>query len=710
MARKKRDDTTELLPPEGDKAVGHRVFELLNVVIKDKEDRGLPKKWSRNYELGKGRHWKSRGRQNVSLVTANMLNTHRTRVTNLLTDNNPTFNVRKIGRYEEDTPDFQKLVHTTENWWRETEQQHVFEKSVMNGETYGVTIEKMPFNPDAENGLGEAETHLVDPFYFGLYPTTITNNQLAEANLHYYPKTVREVKRMWPEHADKIYSDASVLLDVGDTRSEVARGSAKGGWTSIFSNIVKSVTERADRGTGETDELLVVEAWVKDYTMETIETTIAVMNEEPEMDPAKPGEPLIDEETGKPLYTQMMDDEGTPMFESEVRPKYPGFIRCVTCCNGGEVILRDVPNPSINPELREEFPEEIKESWLYDHYPFNLAQSGTDTGSWDGIDDFSQLEALQMEVNKSLSQFTMLKDKAARLKLINPKTSGVDNAEFDNQPGIVRPVNEIVAAAIRYMDPPQIPPDILTGLEIYKDLFYQVAGSAALEQAQSGGSDVIAYKAIAALIEQASTLLRGKIRNYSKLIRDRGRCYISHVQNWYTEERFISYDENAEDMSDSIVGTDFLGVPGKLTVVSGSTMPVSKVQEREEALALFQMQAIDQEELLKRVEWPDYKTLLKRMSMGPLNAYLQKLIAMGWPEELVQLFGQISTMPDPDFQKAMKEGALPTFDDVAQQIAGTPEPEVPEKEELEKAEIGAKIEKLEAERTLIEEKVATEKV
>ena len=47
------------------------------------------------YELGKNKHWRGSG-GNMNLVSANLLHAHRTRTVNLLTDNNPTFNVKRV--------------------------------------------------------------------------------------------------------------------------------------------------------------------------------------------------------------------------------------------------------------------------------------------------------------------------------------------------------------------------------------------------------------------------------------------------------------------------------------------------------------------------------------------------------------------------------------------------------------------------------------
>jgi hypothetical protein len=157
----------------------------------------------------------------------------------------------------------------------------------------------------------------------------------------------------------------------------------------------------------------------------------------------------------------------------------------------------------------------------------------------------------------------------------------VDNSEFTNAPGIINPANAMVSDAIKYMDLPNVPfADLSAALSIYKDFFYLVAGTFELEQAQTPGREVIAYKAIATLLERAATMMRGKIRGYSKMIRIRGRMYLSHVMNWYTEERWISYEIEGEEMQSAIRGTEMI-IPSKLNVISGSTLPRSKIQERE---------------------------------------------------------------------------------------------------------------------------------
>lgn len=656
----------ELLPPEADEKVGYRVFTILGEILEDKADLGLPTKWTRNYELGKNKHWKSSAK-GKSLVSANLLHAHRQRSVNMLTENNPTFNVTRLGDPDEKElyELYENLLKCAEYWWIDQEQQDVLESSVINGETYGLTIEKVIFNPELEYGLGEVETVLVDPYNIGWYPVKCKDPaRKAEAILHYYPMSLREARRRWPKFASQIQADADYLKELGDERREVIGGrpGEPKGYFSTFGGIVKNIINTLGLGKGKGDELLVVEAWVKDYTMANGE------------------------------------------------PKYPGYIRCVTTCNGGKVVMEDRPNPSISPNLSRE--QAIK-TYLYDRFPFSITPSIKDPANAWGMGDFEQLSALNIEVDKTLSQFTLVKDKASRVKFVNPKDCNIPNEQITNAPGILNPANSHMAAALRYIDPPKIDPYLIQAISIYKDFFFLVAGTFELESAQTPGREVIAYKAIAALLERATTMLKGKISNYSKMIRERGRMYLSHVQNWYTEERWISYEQDGEEMSMKVRGSDLI-VPTKLTVVSGSTMPVSKVQQREEAIVLFDKGALPVEELLRRMEWPDRKNVVKQLKAGPFGMLFERLAAIGMPEQMIALFQELVNMDEKDFDRSLEKGEIPPFQALLPapeggELGGGSPPPSP----LEEAEVGVKtadIEKTRAEIELIMEKINTERV
>lgn len=661
-------ESTELFPEHGDSKVGYKVFTILAEIIQDKNNLGLPAKWNRNYELSRNKHW-AQTSDKISLMTANLLFTHRQRTVNMLTDNNPTFNIVKRGNPDEIQNEdvYDDLLHIAEFWWGDTEQQSVLERSVQNGETYGCTIEKVIFNPDLEFNLGEVETEIVDPYHFGFYPVKSKDTQKAEANLHYWPMSIREAKRRWPEFADDITSDDEFLKELGDTRREVTantKGQPKG-YFSTFGGIVKNMLNLSGDSKVEGAELLICECWTKDYT------------------------------TG---------EDGMPL--------YKGNIRVITTCNGGKIVLEDRSNPSISETLED---EQAQKTYLYDKFPFTLTQSIMDTSLPWGVCDYEQLENLQIEVNKTLTQFTMFKDEVAGFKFINPITSGVSNSEITNRTGILNPSNDQAAMGLKYIDPPKMPAELVTALNLYKEMFFLISGSFELEAAQTPGKEVIAYKAIAALIEHASNMLKGKDSNYGRMARERGRMFLSHVMNFYTEDRWIPVESDGIEEQRAINGRSLL-VPAKLMVVSGSTLLKSKVVQREEALALFDKGAIDAEELLKKIDWSDWKQVVKRMQAGPFNELFEKLSGIGVPPEIIEVFQELSQMDMKDFEKDAEKGEVPSFMSMVQSLQGEESPEDPmQSAELDKtnAEIQAKmadVEKTMTEIKLIEAKIQSEYV
>jgi hypothetical protein len=123
------------------------------------------------------------------------------------------------------------------------------------------------------------------------------------------------------------------------------------------------------------------------------------------------------------------------------------------------------------------------------------------------------------------------------------------------------------------------------------------------------------------------------------------------------------------------------------------------------------MGAIDLEELHKKLEWPDRKSLLKRMEQGPIGKFIQKLMMMGLPEPFAQFFQQISGMEEKDIEKGLENGSLPTIPALIQaflQSGGQLEDPPNEKEDAEIQETLAKVQKIIAETALIQEKIRTE--
>lgn len=688
MAETVKRGKYDLVAPEGHADVGKDVFAVLSKVVEDKIKLGLHDRWKRNNQLRRNKHWQGDSPLGLPLVSANLLFTHTQRTANTLTDNDPTFNVAAIGKIEGMEKDqLMDLQRTTEHWWRDQEQQDIFETSVLNGEQYGIALEHIVFNSELEYGLGEVECINVNPYYFGWYPVklaSIRDLQKSEALVYYYPVSVRSLQQKYPDKADLIKGDDAIIKELNE---EERRGGGVSKESSVMTSIGGTIREllnftAGNRSEGD-EETILVHMWLRDRTMVT---------------------------------TKILDAQGREV--AVVMPKYTGGIRYILACSQ-KIVLEDKDNPNVNPELDD---QQAQSTYLYDKFPFAGANSIKDTSNAWGLSDYEQLEWLNMEIDKSLSQFVVEKDRAARKKLVVPKSSGVPVENFTNLVGIVEPIDANEGAGIHWLEPPQVSVDYDRAIGMFKEFFFLVSGTFELDQAQTPGRDVIAYKAIAALLERAATMMRGKIRSYSRLIRERGRMYLSDVMNFYTEERWITYkDENGKEASKPIIGSE-MAMPAKLTVVSGSTLPISRVQQREEALALFQSGAIDQSELLDKLDWNNRAEVVQRMMEGPLGAVMKRFALGQVPQPIQQWLKMVAETEDKDLEKDLATGNIPPFMDFMQQLMAQmqgkeeqPGADPTAQVELEKAaaeaqKLRAETEKVFAERDLAAEKVLTERV
>ncbi len=628
LDEKEKQQINSLIPPEGDKTVGHVAFGILEKIIRDKDRKRLPQKWHRNYEMYRNHHWRSGASAPIPLASISLVNAHIERTVNLLTDNNPTFDV--VGEKDDIADSLHRMARY---WWNETEQQDIFGDSVKMAEVHGATIEKIIFNPGLNNGLGEVETIIVDPHNFGFWPLNEKKVEKWEVAAHYYTMPINQARRKWPDAKEIIKPDEKWKTQLGDKRRDVVGGTVRPvpagtGGDYAQDHAIMHGNPAVMKVMGRGDEVLILELWVKDYTLISLE--------------AQPATVELDLDSGVMLTSQ-------PAI-MEKKPKYPGFIRVVTTCNGGDVVLSDRQNPNINPMLPE---EQVAMTYLYNRFPFSLTPSTKDPVSPWGYAAIEQLEQLNIEIDKCMSQLNYMKDRMARSPLINPKDTMIPNSDFSNAARIVQPKNSVVAKAIRYMESPPVQNDIQIILNTYRELFDKIAGTFDLTD-PSVMKGRLAFKTVAAILENMHTLIRGKVRTYGRMLRERGRMYISHVQNWYTEERFFYLQEDGLPVQGSLIGPESI-TPLHFQVVSGSTMPTSRLQQREEALQLFEAGAIGIRELLEALEWPDRAEIANKMEMGVVGPLLEKMQALGVDPEAIAIVQEIANMDESTYNAYVQQ-------------------------------------------------------
>ncbi len=645
------------IPPEGHEAVGKFFNSLWEDAKYDKIDRlGLH---TRMMDL----HTQFRGkkrRRTYPKVGANYLFKTVNSFCAILTEKTPKSEVQTNDDINQDL--VRAFDEEQSEWWIEQEMQNMLYSSVQNMNVYGTTIEKGVFDIPTDT----LKIPLIDPFNFfpapGYKLCSMDMSHCCEANFMDTWK-VRQVFEV-PEGVN-IPSDAEEIL-LGTQRETTRGGKTRRVSTrNLPSNY--SQVPGFKHGQAMKDKTLVVEIWIKDNSLQEVPIMGMV--------------PVGDE------FGNYVGDE-EQVVDTRLEPVYPDGIRKVTIAPGmatkqNKGVLDDGRNPNINWNLVDQrFEQAIAEgvpeaqpvldasgvpvidpatqkpaiavvlipvdedgakayslavvsgTYLFGRFPYSAVPSQSDTTQWFGFSVLEQLEELQGKVEGLLTKYVTYYEKAMFPILVLPEGCGVENSEISNKPSlIIRPTVQ-TAALIGYINVPQLPQGFL---DLVQFLLFQmdvISGSPEVTEGRRP-KGVSAASAIIALQDKAATLMQPMIRNIDELIRNRGRMFISFVQNFGTKEKPVKVD----DEFIKFIGTN-LQAAFKFMVESGSSAPITKAGRRQQYIELFKIEAMDLESLLEMLEIPKYRTVVERVTeQNSLAGALDILIQAGLPEEeAVQLY------------------------------------------------------------------------
>lgn len=647
-------DLVKDLPPEGDKGLGKFLWGKFNICKKEKDRLNLHSKWMRNYELKRGRHFKTTNSK-WPLVPINIFYIVVSRTKAHLTDSKPRF---EIVAHDESSQEMSPIMNSAaNNWWNRTMQLKKMSDSIDNSETYGSTIDKMVFNPSLEGGKGDVETVVVDPFKLFPWPG-VRELQKMPYFFEVDIMELEEIHRIWPESKGKIKPDAQFATNslLGKERELVKAGTLADhrAQDNLPNNFAPSGGKVSELGI---NRAMIIEVWIKDFTMidEEVEQPIIAEQRVTVQD-----EDELSTTFGQILDTGEIEEVDTGEVEmvktGRQLPKYPGFIRVVHFANEGALILDDVPNPSINPALPQ---EQTENTYLQDKIPYIKTDSNTDTSNFWAYSVIEQIEILGKEINKKISQVAAYIDKTVRPTLIMPKTAGIDEHMISNLPGQVwYPTNHVVSQFIRYMQIPSLPSDFYVYIDMLLRLVDNITGIQDVTEGRKP-KGISAASAIIALQEKAQTMFREKIRNNDMALEEKGRMWISLAQNWYTEERTIRLSGRALETMGQFGGFRGTEMQGEFTfeVVPGSTLPKSLFVRLEQSVQLFNSGAIDQKALLEAFDWPGADEVIRRMSLGQLGLLVERLQIAGMDPQTLQIIQQIGSMDEKQFNKEVAAGA-----------------------------------------------------
>lgn len=629
------------IPAEGTPKLGEFLYKKFIIAKKEKDRLNFHAKWMRNFELKRGRHFKTTNSK-WPLVPVNIFYVAVARTKAHLTDSKPRF---EIVAHDQDSQDQVSVIQgAAETWYRRTKQLKKHSDSIDNGETYGTTIEKMIFDPDLEGGLGDIDTVVVDPFKIFPWPG-IREIQKMPFFFEIEILEIDEIRRRWPETGKDVKPDKQFSAEIaGEDRETIKAGTLANHRTqdNLPNNFAPSGGNPSKTGI---NRAMIIECWMKDYTMED------VIEERPILIP--------DQDPDSPTFGQTVPDPSGAVEEVVVgeQAKYPGFIRVAHIANDGKVTLDDLMNQSINPNLPR---EQTADTYLFDKYPYLKTESNADTTNFWAFSVIEQIEILGKELNKKISQIAAYIDKTIKPTLVMPKTAGIEAHEISNLPGqVFWPNNHIVSQFIRYMQIPPLPSDFYNYLELILRLVDIITGIQDVTEGRKP-KGISAASAIIALQEKAQTVFREKIRNYDMALEEKGRMWISHFQNWYTENRKLKLSGQAAELAGGPF-TEFRGtdIQGEYTfeVVSGSTLPKSLFVRLEQSVQLYNAGAIDQKAILEAFDFPKREEIIHRMQIGQLGILLEKLDIAGVPDEMLKVIEFVASLDDKEFKKQFQQPA-----------------------------------------------------
>lgn len=536
--------------------------------------------WMDNYKMFRGKQWQEvrpsyRHSEVVNLIFQSIQHS-----VPIISDIRPQF--RFLPEEPSDYEFAQILEEVTESEWKRFNWQEVILEMLYDSHFYGTAFDGVYFNPKLDDGLGAAEIRSEDPFYCFPDPDAIDVNKKGRYFIVAEAVSVDVLKNEYPEKKDEIKSDILDLTAYGRTELEdVVYRAATNPATFI----------ETTNQTGYPDRPMALKItcyWMCDD----------IHDEEKE-------------EKGEKVYLQSK--------------KYPNGRRTIIT-NG--CILEDGPNPYNDGK-----------------FPLNRLVNYILPREFWGISEIENLRGPQRTLNKMISFALDVLTLMGNPIWVVDDTAQIDVDNLFNAPGLIVEKNK--NGEIRREAGVQLQPYVLTMINMFQSYINGLAGTEDVSQgvAQPG---IHAGTAIELLQEAAETRLRLKSRNLEATLSGTGEMYLSRVLQFYSAPKMFRITNNesvekyfsfyvdtmsSEDGSSQRVARmreftknpsgKFVGsveeksvpIKGKfdVRVSMGSGLPFTKQEKTSKSFELFKLGVIDDEELLRAIDYPNWEAVSARM-------------------------------------------------------------------------------------------------
>ena len=527
--------------------------------------------WMDDYKFFRGRQWSDvRPTFRHSEVINLVFQVIQSQVP-ILTDSRPKFEFVASEPQDREFAEFMNEISIAD--WQTNNWLAKLTEIIYDGHIYGTGIGHLFWDQTARNGTGAIDFSSEELFY--CYPDVEAEdvNVNSRSFVLAKPMELSEVRRLWPEKGKYVTEDTTDLLD-----------STK--------NDLNPLRFRSPKG----DKSLVEASSIKSNSLEKkvlVQWTYWFSDDFSDHEK---------EEKGETVFEQRLD--------------FPMGRRSVTASG---VVLEDGPN-------------------LYDDgkFPWQRFVNYVLPREFWGEGEIAQIRGPQRIFNKIYSFALDVMTLMGNPIWVVDADSGIDTDLLTNSPGLV--VEKNPGTEARRETGVQLQPFVLQVLDRVKEYVDQIAGSQDITRGIPTGG-VTAASAIADLQNAAQTRLRQKARNLDAFLQNMGQQYASRVMQFYSAPRAFNYvgndgvrnyfkahvedGENGEkvavvqrfDADGKPMGMDQYTLRGELDVrvTTGTALPFSKEQKKQELLQLLDRGIIDAEEYFKQTDYPNWEVVVERI-------------------------------------------------------------------------------------------------
>lgn len=576
----------------GGKAPGYNPSDEEKKLIRLVEDlyqkakrhrRRYDSRWVDYYKMFRGRQWKETRPSYRSSEVLNLIFETIQSMVPILVDSKPRLEYLPTQPDQFELADI--LTKVAANDWDRFNWLMVLVECIYDAHFYGTMHGFIGHDAKADAGLGAIVFESQDNFHTFPDPNARdVNGRRTEHFLTAEPTDIKILKRDYPNVAQYLSSD---VLDLGSADK-----------ADIYQTLFKSPVDSRLTVEGESspdddgrDQALKLTAYIKDEACEE--------HEEVEYDQA--GNPVLDEATGEPRKTYT------------TRMLYPKGRR-ITVAGG---------------VLCEDRREDIGfEDGLI---PFAKGANYALPREYWGAGDIEPLESPQKTINKILACTLDCLSLMGNPVWVVDDSANIDTDNLFNKPGLV--IEKAFGSEVRREPGVELPTYVLPLIGLYRTFISGLSGQSDLSKGVEP-ANVTAASAIASLQEAAQTRLRLKSKHIDAFLQEVGKLYLNRVFQFYSVPRIVRITGNDDAAKYFYFHVEKLGekkfanvtypdgralqieIKGDfdVRVATGTALPFAKAQKSDMAMKLFQLQVIDEEELLKSVDYPNYEQVLLRMA------------------------------------------------------------------------------------------------